>query len=161
MLAQFEQASLDNGAVDLTKLADDSTCRVTSLRGDPSDAGEECEAGIECVASGDDEVSSESVASEESEACNECVASGDEEACDECVAGEGDKAGDTCVASGDNEAARCPGRGESLFGPGIRNYLPDRCRTAMRDIVIPVRVYNRLPRVGLRGHRRPPDYCAA
>ena len=64
------------------------------------------------------------------------------------VAGDGDQACDRCVSSGDDEAARGPGRGESIFGPGILNYLPDRCWTAM----IPVRVYNRLPRVGLRGH---------
>ena len=78
LLAQFEQASLDNGAVDLARLASDSTCRVTSLRGDPSDAGEEC------VASGDDEACDECVASRDDEAGSECAASGDDEACSEC-----------------------------------------------------------------------------
>ena len=184
LLAQFEQAWLDNGAVDLTKLADDSTCRVTSFRGDPSDAGDECVAGEdveacnECVASEESDTCSECVASEDDDACDECVASEDDdaddgcvasednEACSECVASGDDEACDECVASEDDQATRGAGRGESradnsLFEPGMQNCLADQCWTAMPDRRILARIYNRLPRVGLRGHERPPDYCAA
>ena len=90
------------------------------------------DAGDGCVASEDDEACSECVASEDDEAGSECVASKDDEACSECVANEDDEAGNECVASEDDEATRGAGRGESradnsLFEPGIRNYLPDRC----------------------------------
>ena len=106
------------------------------------------------------------VVGEDDGAGSECVAGEDDGAGSECVASEDDGACDRCAASEDDEATRGTGRGESradnsIFEPGIRNYLPDQCWTAMRDrIMIHARIYNRLARVGLRGHKRPPDYCA-
>ena len=109
-------------------------------------AGEDDEAGDDCVASEDDEAGDECVASQDDEACDECVASEEDKACNEGVEGEESEAG---------EATRGASRGESradnsFFEPGIRNYLPDQCWTAIRDRTIHARIYNRLPRVGLR-----------
>ena len=129
-------------------------------------ASEDNETCSEYVASEDDDAGDECVASEDDDAGSECVASEDDDAGDECVASEDDEAGSECVASEDDEATRGAGRGESradnlLFEPGMRNCLADQCWTAMRDRMIPARIYNRLPRGGLRGHERPPAYCAA
>ena len=116
---------------------------------------EDDDAGSVCVASGDDEACDECVAIEDDDAGSECVTSGVDEACDECVAGEGDEACNECVAGKDDEASRGAGRCESrvdisLFEPGMQNCLADQCWTAMRDRRILARIYNRLPRVGLR-----------
>ena len=142
--ASIERASFGNTRRSFHNRVYDLSEQTSSLRDatETCDANEEDEACDECVAGGEDEAGDEyvagdegdeCVASEDDEACDECMASEDHEACDECVAGEDDEAGDECIAGEEDEAGdECE--------PGILNYLPYQCWTAIRDRTIHARI---------------------
>ena len=137
------------------------TCDATEAcdAAETCDATETCDAAKTCDATEDSDADETCDAIEACDATETCDAAGTCDAAETCDATEESDATETCDAT---EARLGESRVDnSLFEPGIRNYLPDHCWTETFDRTIPTRIDVNLPQVGLGRHKRPPDYCAA